>query len=230
MVPREVSAAFEADILEARRPRLRSVSSKGQLREIGWSEVSNGDFEAYQKVLDAFFSFAFRHMQGKTGLVRSYLSVVNLRVKGRSYAKGKRGQIGFNREIYFHSLSVARRHKLQLFHVYPDSRSTKEPVETLGYMMSRSLRIEGDKRDFPFRRVCFRQSHEHQALQVSDLLIGAVAYRLNRSYDQPNANKDKKLLCDYVLSKTGFDKFIGQNSFREKAFGTHQLWFRRHKA
>jgi Protein of unknown function (DUF3800) len=230
IVPREMSAEFEADILEARRPRLRSLDSKGSLREMGWSEVSTGDFDAYQKVLDAFFSFSYRRLQGKSGSFGSYCSVVNLRVRGRSYSKGKKGQIGFNREIYYHCLSVARRERLLLFHVYPDARSTNDPVEKMAFMLSRGMRREGDKRDHAFRRVKFRPSHEYQALQISDLLIGAVAYRLNRSYDQPNANKDKKLLCDYVLAKTGFDKFIHQNSFREKPFGAHQLWFRRHKS
>ena len=42
--------------------------------------------------LDAFFSFAFRRMQKKTGLVRFYCSVVNLQVRGRSYSKGERAK------------------------------------------------------------------------------------------------------------------------------------------
>jgi hypothetical protein len=96
-------------------------------------------------------------------------------------------------------------------------------------MLSRGLRKEGDKRDHPFRRVQFRESSDHHALQVSDILIGAVAYRLNRHYDRPNASADKKLLCDYVLSKTGFDKFIGPSTFREKPYGQSHLWFRKHR-
>ena len=79
--------------------------------------------------------------------------------------------------------------------------------------------FEGDRRDFAFRRVSFRHSHEHQALQISDILIGALAYRLNRHYDQLEANADKKQLCDYILEKTGF----------ERGYGAFQLWFRRHK-
>jgi hypothetical protein len=230
IIPREVSADFEAEIVEARHPRLHSRSSKGQLREMGWSEVSNGDFDAYKKVLEVFFSFAFRRLQNKSGLVKFYCSVVNTRVRDRSYSKGKRGQIGFDREIYYHCLSIARRAKLELFHVYPDQRSTKQPIEKMAFMLSRGLRKEGDKRNHPFRRVKFRLSHEHQALQISDILIGAVSYRLNRHYDRPDANSDKKRLCDYVLEKTGFNKFIGPNSFREKPFGSYQLWFRKHRS
>jgi hypothetical protein len=225
-----MTAEFESDVIEARKPRLHSVSSKGHLREMGWSEVSNGDFDAYKKVLDAFFSFAFRRLQRRSGLVKFYCSIINLRVAGRNYSKGERGQIGFNREIYFHCLSIGSREKIELFHVYPDHRSTTQPVQKMAFMLSRGLRKKGDKRDHPFRRVEFRLSHEHQALQISDILIGAVAYRLNRHYDQPNANDDKKQLCDYVLAKTGFDKFISDNTFREKAYGSYQLWFRRHRS
>src|SRR6266478_1153907 len=61
IIPREASAEFEADMFEARSPRLR-YDSKGQPREMGWSEVSKGDFEDYAKVLDAYFSFASRRL------------------------------------------------------------------------------------------------------------------------------------------------------------------------
>jgi hypothetical protein len=230
MIPREFSALFTADIIEARRPRQHSLNSKGQLREIGWSEVSTGDFESYKKVLDAFFEFSFKRLQGKFGQVKSFCSVVDTSVRGRSYSKGDRGQIGFDREIYFHCLSIARHNRRELFHVYPDDRSTKQPIEQLAFMLSRGIQKEGDKRDHPFRRVSFHLSHEDQALQISDLIIGAVAYRLNRHYDLPNANSDKKRLCDYVLMKTGFDKCIFFNSFREKSYGPHFLWFRRHRS
>ncbi len=227
VLPREVSGLFESSILEARLPRLRSLTSKGELREMGWSEISNGDYESYKKVLDAFFSFPFQHMQGIKGTCRFCCSVVGLKAKGRNYSRGKRGQIGFNREIYFHCLKAAHYEKFELFHVYPDDRSTTESTEQLRLILNRGIRKRGDKRDWPFRRVQFKLSHTSQAMQVSDILIGAVAYRLNRSYDAPNANADKKQLCDYVLKRTGFDKNIRERSFRQKTWGMCQLWARR---
>ncbi len=120
---------------------------------------------------------------------------------------------------------------MELFHVYPDQRSTTQPVEKMAFMLSRGLRKEGDKRDHPFRRVKFVPSHECQALQISDILIGAVAYRLNRHYDRPDANSDKKRLCDYIFEKTGFNRFVivGPTKFHEKAFGSYQLWVRKHR-
>jgi hypothetical protein len=229
IIPREMSAEFESDIIQARRRK--DLNSKGRLREMGWSEVSNGDFEDYRRVLDAYFSFAARRMIGKPGLSKFCCSVVDTTVPGRTYSTGKRGQVGFDREIYFHCMTVARRNRGStgpLFHIYPDYRSTNEPMKNLHDMLNNGIRKEGDKRLYPFRRVQFRLSHEVQALQISDILIGALAYRLNRGYDKPGANKDKKLLCDYALKMTGFDMVIREKGFKEKTWGQHQLWFRYH--
>jgi hypothetical protein len=225
IIPREASAEFEADMFEARSPRLRR-DSKGHPREMGWSEVSKGDFEDYARVLDAYFTFAGRRLRSRRGVVKFYCSVVNTHVRGHSFSKGHRGQIGFDREIYSHCMHVGRIEKMELFHIYPDHRTTNQRVEKLGFMLCRGIRKKGDKRDYPFRRVQFRFSHEHNALQISDILIGAVAYRLNRHYDRPNANSDKKRLCDYVIKRTGFDKYISHSSFRQKRFGVCQLWYR----
>ncbi len=174
---------------------------------MGWSEISNNDYHEYARVLEAFFSYPQRKV--KRGVFKFHCSVVDTTVPGRTYTKGKRGQIGYNREIYFHCMSIARRERMgsvgPLFHVYPDYRDTSEPIETLRGMLNAGIRKEGDERIFPFRRVSFRLSHEHQALQISDILIGAVAFRLNRSYDKPNANPDKKRICDLILRKTGLD-------------------------
>lgn len=232
VLPRRLSAQFEAHILEARHPRLLSRTSKGLLREMGWSEVSNGDFESYKKVVDAYFSFARRYMNNSTDAFHFYCSVVSLNVKGRRYTGGKRGQLGFDREIYYHCLSIARRHKTYLFHVYPDDRSRTngtEPIKRLGLILNRGWAKSGFNKDWTFRGITPRHSHEWQALQISDLFIGAIQYRLNRKYDAPEANPDKKLLCDYILQKTKIAPFIKERSFDDKPYGQCQMWFRRHK-
>ncbi|MGL6061117.1 MAG: DUF3800 domain-containing protein [Bradyrhizobium sp.] len=228
VMPLHASEQFTADMIEARSPRLRRLNSKGHLPEMGWSEVSSGDFEEYKTVLDAYFSFGGRRLQNRPGVYKFYCSVINTRIPGRSYT-GKKGAVGFNREIYFHCLNVARHDKAGLFHVYPDERSTSDPIEKMAFMLSRGMRKEGDKRDHPFRRMAFRKSHECIPLQISDILIGAIAYRLNRHYDAPKANADKKRLCDYVLERTKLDRNIGANSFRQKRWSQYQLWYRRHK-
>ena len=182
VMPLAASADFTTNMIEARPPRLRRLNSKGHLPEMGWSEVSNGDFDDYKAVLDAYFSFG-RRLNNIRGTFKFYCSVINTRVPGRTYT-GKKGIVGFNREIYFHCLNTARHDRTGLFHVYADERSTNEPIEKMAFMMSRGMRKEGDTRDHPFRRVNFRKSHECIPLQISDILIGALAYRLNRHYPE----------------------------------------------
>ena len=69
-------------------------------------------------------------------------------------------------------------------------------------------------------------SHEVQALQVADLLIGAVAFRLNRHFDADKANPDKQQLCEYILRRGGAWDYIDseRGTFKEKKEGRFQIW------
>ena len=65
--------------------------------------------------------------------------------------------------------------------------------------MNYGARKYGDRRVWPYRRLRFEDPERCQALQVVDIFIGALAYRLNGHYDKPNASPAKKELCDYIL-------------------------------
>jgi hypothetical protein len=126
-------------------------------------------------------------------------------------------------------LKVAKRRKVKLFHVYPDERNTDMTMDEMRTILCRGFRKQVPSNPNAFRRVQFRKSNDVQALQVSDILIGALAYRLNRHYDRPG-NDDKKALCEYILRKGDFWRFVSQSGFREKERPPFIVWFRRHKA
>lgn len=229
ILPTSLSRQFELDIIEARWPRLAwRLNKKMQPTEIGWNDVGKGDFPAYKKVIDAYLSFAKRH---NTQRLEFFGSVVDTHVKGRRYS-GHSGEIGFDREIYFHCMSIARRHRDKLFHVYLDERSTsaQSTPKNTQTILRAGMRIDAYNRgrDRTFRRVQYRRSNDVQALQISDLFIGAIAYRLNRHYDKPGG-ADKKLLCEYILKQGKFWDYIKPNSFREKGTAPFVVWFRKHK-
>lgn len=231
-IPLRLSQQLESDIIAARQPRLcLRLDERLEPSEISWSQVSTGDFEPYKKVVDAYFSFARRHL-GTTSLeaVEFHSSVVDTHVRGRRYS-GKSGDLGFNREIYFHCMSIARRHSDKIFDVFPDERQTKQSMVEMKTILCRGLRREFPLRPSAFRKVEFRKSHHVQALQVSDILIGAIQYRLNRHYDAAvaaNKAKDKRLLCEHILREGGIWNCFGSTSFRTKDFGRFQMWFRKH--
>ena len=121
VIPYHFSELFKETIQEARKPRLTAEVEGGtKLREIGWKTVGKGDFDAYKKVVDAYFGFSQKHIRSSLDNFHFLCSVIDTQVKGRTYA-GVRGKVGFNREIYFHCMSVARNHKDKLFHVYPEA-------------------------------------------------------------------------------------------------------------
>jgi hypothetical protein len=65
--------------------------------------------------------------------------------------------------------------------------------------MNAGARKYSNRLDWPYRELKFEDPENKQCLQLVDILIGAIAYRLNGHYQQPNANPAKKELCDHIL-------------------------------
>ena len=227
VVPRDFSAQLEEDLDQSKPSRLRGIDSKGNRREAGWKFVSTGDFEHYKKIVDTCYSFGARRLVGQIGMWQLFCSIIDLTVPGRSYTAGERGRVRFDRELYFHCLSIARRDKRHLWHVYPDERSTKRPARELGTIMSRGIAKERGYQNWAVRRATFRNSRDVQALQVSDIVIGAIAYYINGHYHKAGANRDKKLLCEHVLKTFKVWDTLTRGKM-EKGFGPLILWFREH--
>ena len=227
--PRQYSEQFERAIIDARGDRLPLKHPDGKLREIKWRCCGKGDFEAYKKIVDAFFDFKKQMAVTTLHTCKFHCSVVDTHVQGRSYSVGKKGQAGFSREFFFHCVLVASSYyPKNLFHVYPDQRTTDTPAKTTAFILNRGIKMRGDTRDFPFRRMKYRHSHEVQALQVSDILLGALMYRFNKHYDQPNASPDKKQLCDYILTRAMALPFIKRHGPKSKNWGEYTFHMRKH--
>lgn len=109
--------------------------------------------------------------------------------------------IGFNKEVYQLFMMLPRLYANRLFHCYPDRRSTSSSTEELRLILNRGARKKCGRQDWPFRRVNFRDSDRTPLLQVVDVLLGAVAYKLNDHYSHPEASPAKKQLCDHVLQR-----------------------------
>ena len=235
VLPQRFSAKFEEVILEARRPKLAAERAGTKaLREMGWNDVRKGDFEAYKRVVDAYFDFQERHIGTAEGVVEFHCSVVLTQVPGRKFS-GERGKKAFTDEVRQHCLGVAIYHKKNLFRVHPDRRhSDDKQVADHDLKLRKSLcsllkNCVGDQRSFAVRTVKSRHSHEVQALQIADLLIGAVAFRLNRHFDADKANPDKVELCEYILNRGAASGYIDgeAGTYREKRVGSFQIWQKR---
>lgn len=197
-----------AEFSKARNPEL----PKGETK---WVKVSKAKLQAYKRIVDVLFD--------KTNLIHFHALVVDTtQLNHRRYNDGSR-EIGFSKEIYQLAMKCARLYPKQLFHLYPDYRDTTETPENLRVILNRGCRKKGDKRDWPFRRCQFRDSKETLALQLVDIVMGALAFKLNDHDKKPGASAAKCELADYILKKAGI-----ADPFKDTATsGTFTIWHRR---
>jgi hypothetical protein len=176
--------ALNAAIMKARLPELPQDEAK-------WTKVSKKKLSAYKRVVDVLFSEDV-HFHS--------LVVDTTRLDHKRFNSGSR-EIGFNKEIYQLAMKCARLYSAALFHLYPDSRETTQKPEDLRLMLNRGCRKGGDKRDWPFRRCQFRDSKTTLPLQLVDIIIGGLAYRLNGHDKKEKASPAKSDLASYILQR-----------------------------
>lgn len=189
IVPTSRATDLSKQIAAARLPEL-------PMGEMAWTKVSRGKLVAYKRVVSLFFDMT------PTNLIEFHSLVVDTSmIKDFAFNSGSR-ETGFNKEIYQLLRKFGRLHKRRLFHVYLDKRNTKSKTEDLRTILNRGIAKAGDARDWPYRRVHFRESCDCNILQLVDIMLGALAFRLNGHRDAQGASPAKCELSDYVLSRS----------------------------
>jgi hypothetical protein len=206
----EQSSALEEAIARARLPELPSG-------EMGWTKVSRTKLPAYRRVVDLFFD----NGEGFSPFEFHSLAVDTHKLRDGVFNEGSRS-IGFNKEIFQLCMKFGRLYGGRLFHVYPDQRNTDQSPDELRLILNRAIRNKGDGRDWPFRRVHFRDSSSLQVMQLVDVLLGAIAFRLNGHYDRPDASPAKQELCDHILGRGR----VGDVTRDTAVTGKFTLWHR----
>ena len=206
VVPVDAAGDLTRRLQEARLPELPAS-------ELKWTKVSRGKLAAYRRTVDVFFDTAEAQFHA--------VVVDTTKLDHNRYNKGSR-DLGFNKEIYQLLMKCGRLYAGH-FHVYLDRRSTGEATEELRLILNRGIRKQGDQRDWPFRRLHFRDSHEVPALQLTDLLVGSVAFRINGHHQISGASPPKVQLSEHILKRAGVSNPLSDTAIR----GKFTIWHRR---
>lgn len=158
-----------------------------------WTKVSPAKLDAYKRVADVFWQ------RPKIAPV-FHSAVVDTHLRNERHFNDGNREIGFNKEIYQLLMKFRRLHGGYAYHVFPDERKTASRTEELRTILNAGARKKGQA-NYPFRRVHFRSSHDEPMLQITDLLIGAIAFRLNGHRMAQGASKAKCELSDYILDR-----------------------------
>jgi len=143
------------------------------------------------------------------------------KLKDKVFNSGSR-EIGFNKEVYQICHKFGRTHRDKLYHVYLDYRDTKSRPSDLRDIINRGIMRKQPNADWPYRRVHFRNSAECLSLQVVDIFIGAIAFKLNGHYAALGASQAKRELSDLVMSLAGVRDVTRDTSVR----GRFTIWHR----
>ena len=109
-------------------------------------------------------------------------------------------ETGFEKELYMFCTAVLQnQYREEHFNLYLHKRTARRRLRETRVILNRGSAKHGDDRDWPFKTVEFKESHEFQALQAVDIFAGALANRINGHYDAPGAKAAKRTLSDYVL-------------------------------
>jgi len=195
-------------ITAARLPELPRSTLK-------WGRVSTRKLDAYRRCVDAFFN-----LQGNMTLDYHALVVDTTQLNHALYNQGSR-EIGFNKEIYQLAMKFGRLYGA-LFHIYPDRRETDQDPADLRLMLNRGIKAKGDTRDWPYRRVQFREPEDCVLLQMTDVLTGAIAYRHNRHHEEPDASPAKIALSAHIMERAGIVDVFSDTA----TAGRFTLWHR----
>ncbi len=187
----QLTETFEAAIAAARLPEL-------PYGELAWTKVSNSKLQAYYRVVDAAFALI-----NNAPWHQFHILVIDThKLKDNVFNAGNR-DIGFNKEIYQLCQKLGRLHRQAIFHIYLDRRSTKNSTSELQDILNHGIRQKQPGRDWPYRRVHFRDSDKCLSIQVVDILLGAVAFHLNGHRAAKGASAAKSALSDHVLQCAG---------------------------
>ena len=203
-VPLAYSAAFDADIIAHRDETTPLTNPDGTPAVMKWQKARRLNLKSYKRIIDAYFSFPARYNLPASKSLDTHCVVVDTSKKTLKATGDGDLEIGFAKEFYFLCVpTIGNRFKRErgLFHLYPDRRETRQDLREAKNIMNAGARKYSNRTDWPYRELKFEDPENKQALQVVDILIGAIAYRLNGHYQKTDANPAKKELCDYILQR-----------------------------
>lgn len=195
------------------RERLNKVRSDNMTcGEFKWTKVSRAKLQVYKQIVDVFFDGA---LDGKI----SFHSLVIDQSKN-DHKKHNQGdkELGFNKFIY--QLLASRIGRLygkngNTINCYLDKRTTKHDPEELRKIINNGLGKWWGLDHAPFRRLHFLDSKNSLALQLNDVLMGALAAQINHLH-KPKLRAEPKLWLANYVAERGCDSNVLADTPKEK--------------
>lgn len=142
----------------------------------------------------------------------------------RLYNEGDK-ELGFNKMLFQLLYSLARKYKSRpRFYAYLDYRTTKHTPERLRDMLNRKAARDLRVTHNPFRVCQFRQSHEVRLIQATDILTGAIAFKLNQHDVVVGAAVQKVELMNHITSEMNLRSLAYSTTYAQREMSNVDIW------
>jgi hypothetical protein len=165
-------------------------------KELKWSKVTQQKVNEYKAFIDLFFEF-----NESAKLSFHCMILDNAKIRHKQFSGSY--ELGFYK--FFYQLLIHRFGKTygpnNDLYVFLDQRQTGYKLDDLRTVLNNGMkkRYKIDRR--PFRLVEFADSKKTAAVQIADIILGAIGYRKNKWHLQPGAKEAKVILSEYVLKR-----------------------------
>ncbi len=204
IIPYQYAARFNADILAARDGTNVAKYRGEEYWVLKWEKVSKSTLQAYKNTVDAVLKFKFKHtMSLLTDMEINCLAVNTTDRPMHVIGKGDR-ETAYEIEMYtLLGVCVAKRFPDKIFDVCIDGKFFRKKLDELQAISNHGAHQHHHRIKWPFRKFRTSKPKWSLPLQVIDIFIGALHYKLNGYYDAPNASSAKKELHDYIWKAMG---------------------------
>lgn len=185
--------------------------------ELKWCKVSKAKLEVYKRFIDYFFAL------NNTDIIHfKSLIIDNHKVDSKKFNDGDK-ETTFYKFLYqllIHSFGRAyyKRDSGVKFIVYPDERNTKYSLQEFKRILNNGMSKKLGHSCAPFVSVEPKKSHVSEAIQINDIILGAIGYHKNGYNLIAGSSVAKVELAEYILKSAGLKDFQSNTLYSQTRF------------
>lgn len=162
--------------------------------EVKWQKVSRSKLDFYRAFVDVYFDLAAQDILHFHTLVMQCNTIDDAQFNNGD------SDIGFNKLIYQLLLHRCGKRYAGPLYVFLDARPSPTPPDTIRPILNAAMSKAGNTSN-PFKRLTFIESHASLAIQLVDVLIGAIGYRKNGKHNANGAAPHKVELANHIARR-----------------------------
>lgn len=193
----------------------------GMRHQLKWTKVSDQKLNEYKKFIDIFFRHnRLHHVAFRCVVIDTH------QLDHKTFNRGDE-ELGFYKLYYqllLHNMRPGNRYLIML-----DDRRTRKKtrLSTLKIVLNRGIRKKFNIDYDIVRNVEPRECEDLNQLQMVDILIGAIGYRLNGLHLKAGAKRAKIELSQHILNGSGRVSFGPQDAPKDTWFNIWHMKLRK---